>query len=271
MTKTPEELLALEFGGASVAENIERSIETGDVVRNEDGTLERAGKTDEIADENSDKTVGHWKFITHGPPLGCDFLLRFLFFHAYAESAVPYGCRACYKVKVMPRTLRELVAAWNMAKDIACSSKWGIDLDNRFSQNIYAGYYYTSGLDMARAIFKIVRDAMDGDPKLGPDVPMVIKRGCSEYEAKLGPSDRYEFAPELAELEAYLKSRFRRRPVKGKVSQPLVNWIDLAFRIGDDTYLDFTGGKRLRPKMKSYDSDPLTVQPESGSVRTKGS
>lgn len=256
MTKTAEELLALRFGGASVAENIDRAIESGEVIRNEDGTFERSAATDEIADENSDKTIGYWKFISHGPLLGCDFLLRFLFFHAYAESAVPYGCRACYKVKVLPRTLRELVAAWNIAKDIECRSKWGIDLGNRFSQNIYAGYYYASGLDMARAIFKVVREAMNADPKLGPGVPMVIKRGCSEYEATLGPSDRYEFAPELAELEDYLRSRFRRTKSKAYVSRPLVNWVDLAFRIGDDTYLDFTGGKRLRTKQKTYEADP---------------
>jgi hypothetical protein len=252
VTKPVEQLLSSRFGGVSVAENIERAIEAGDVVRNEDGTFEPFRTSDEIADENSDKTKGYWKFVTHGPPLGCDFLLRFLFFHAYAESAVPYGCRACYKVKVAPRTLRELVAAWNIAKDIECSSKWGIDLDNRFSQNIYAGYYYATGLEMARATFKVVREAINSDLKLGPDVPMFIKRGCSEYEAKLGPSDRYEFTPEMAELEAYLRSRFRSRRSKAWVSRPLVNWIDLAFRIGDETYLDFTGGKRLRPKTVTY-------------------
>ena len=33
----------------------------------------------------------------------------------------------------------------------------------------------------------------------------------------------------------------------------MAHWIDTAFRIGDDTYLDFTNGRRLKPKMVSYD------------------
>ena len=240
----------MKIGGATVADNIERAVKSGDVIQNEDGTLELSAKN---ADEHIERSAGNWRFVKYGQPLGCDFLMYFMFYHAYAEGAVPYGCRSCYKVKVMPRTLRELVAAWEIAKNIDCLSKWGIDLDNRLSQNIYGGYFYVSSLDMARAVYKIARDAFVDDPKLGPEVPMTIKRGCSEYEAKLGPSDRYEFSPELAELEAYLKSRFQRRRVKRLVSRPLVNWIDLAFRIGDDTYLDFTDGKRLHPAMKTYD------------------
>ena len=82
---------------------------------------------------------------------------------------------------------------------------------------------------------------------------MNIKRGCSEYEAVLGPSDSYEFAPELTQLEAYLKSRYRGREEAPRASIPMARWIDVAFRTVDDTYLDFTGGKRLRPKSMTYD------------------
>ena len=191
--------------------------------------------------------------VPNGPPLGCVFLMNFVFRNAYGRSAVPHGCRECYKVKVVPRTLRELVAAWQIAKRIECRSKWGIDLYNPHSQNIYAGYFYTTGLDAARVLFKVVRQALNADPKLGPDITMTIKRGCSEYEEAVGPSDRYEFTPEMAELEAYLKSRFRERGHPEKLNAPLAQWIDIAFRMGDDTYLDFTGGKRLRPKTVTYE------------------
>jgi hypothetical protein len=127
-------------------------------------------------------------------------------------------------------------------------------LDNRYSQDVYAGYFYTSGLEGARVLYKVARQAVDADPKLGPGVPIRIKRGCSEHEAALGPSDRYEFTPEMEELEAHLKSQFRKR--KGydvDVYYALGHWIEIAFRIGDNTYLDFTGGKPLRPKTLTYD------------------
>jgi hypothetical protein len=243
MTKAAEELLALRIGSATVGENLHRAIESGHLVENEDGTLELAGDP---------KQTVNWIYVSHGPPLGCGFLMSFMFHHAYAESAVPNGCSSCYKVKVVPRTLRELVAAWEIGKRIECKSKWGIDLNNPYSQNTYAGYFYLSGLEAARTLFKLVREALDEDPKLGPDIPMTIKRGCSEYEAKLGPSDRYEFTPGMAELEAYLKTRFRQRKAVHHGSMVVAHWIETAFRIGDDTYLDFTGGKRLRKRTMTY-------------------
>ncbi len=89
-----------------------------------------------------------------------------MFHHAYAESAVPNGCSGCYKVKVVLRTLRELVAAWEIGKRTPCKSKWGTDLNNAYSQNIYAGYFYVSGLDGARALFKVVRETIDQIPNL---------------------------------------------------------------------------------------------------------
>lgn len=244
MTKSLEQLLALEIGGGTVAENLQRAVMSGGLIEAGDGTVQLPA----VQSNN-----GGWAVVINGPPLGCDFLKAFLFAHAYAKSAVPHGCSACYKVKVVPRTLRELVAAWDVGKRIECRSKWGVDLENPYSQNLYAGYFYTVGLDMARMIYKIVRYELDRDPKLGPDIAMSIKRGCSEYEALLGPSDHYEFAPEMAELEAYLKTKFRRRQRPPEPTLPLAHWIDVAFRVGDDTYLDFTGGKRLRPKAVSYD------------------
>lgn len=240
---SPEELLALQIGEKSVAENIQRAIGSEKLVESADGTLQVAGKR---------QSNTHWVRVKNGPPLGCHFLMEFLFKNVYAQAAVPHGCSACYKVKVVPRTLRELVAAWDIAKRIACLSKWGLDLDNPYSQNIYAGYFYVSGLDAARALFKLVRETLDADPKLGPGVAVTIKRGCSEYEIALGPSDRYEFTPEMAELETYLKSRFKeqKRPDEGHVV--LASWIDAAYRIGDDTYLDFTRGRRRRAKTLTY-------------------
>jgi hypothetical protein len=81
---------------------------------------------------------------------------------------------------------------------------------------------------------------------------MTIKRGCSEYEAAVGPSDRYAFTPEMAAVEADLKSRFREHKADRHDSLVVAQWIETAYRIGDDSYLDFTGGKRLREKTLTY-------------------
>ena len=244
MPKSPEELLAMRFGGVTVAENLERAVEAGDLIEDTDGGLRLPGPR---------RTNANWARVNKGLTLECEFLIRFLFPNVYAKSAVPMGCSACYKVKVVPRTLRELVAAWGVGKGIECRSKWGVDLDNPYSQNVYAGYFYVAGLESARAIYRVVREILDRHPSLGPEVGMSIKRGCSEYEAALGPSDRYTFAPELAELEAFLKTRYRTSKSNELPPAPMAHWIDTAFRIGDETYLDFTQGKRLRPKTVAYE------------------
>jgi hypothetical protein len=244
MTKAPEDLLAMRVGASRVGDNLRRAREKGRIIEREDGTLALTAKAKEPV---------YWMYVSHGPSLGCAFLMNFMFRHAYAEASVPHGCSACYKVKVVLRTLRQLAAGWELGKRVNCHSKWGTDLNNPFSQNIYAGYFYVSGLDTARALYKFLRPMIDADPKLGPGVSMTIKRGCSEYEAKLGPSDHYEFTPEMAELETYLKARFRKQTTGHDPSLVAAHWIETAFSIGDDTYLDFTGGQRLRRKTVTYD------------------
>jgi hypothetical protein len=261
MTKAPDELLALRIGATSVGENLRRAVESGRLTEADDGTLQVA---------KDPKQEISWMYVDYGPPLGCGFLIDFMFQHAYTQSAVPDGCSACYKVKVVPRTLRELVAAWEIGKRIHYRSKWGTDLNNPSSQNIYAGYFYTKGLDGARTIFKVVREAINEDPKLGPDIPMTINRRCSEYEAMLEPSDRYEFTPGMAELETYLKTKFRERKADYQPSMVAAHWIETAFRIGDDSYLDFTGGKRLRQKTMTYNPAWRRHSPASSNAAISG-
>lgn len=248
MAETPESLLALQIGGASIADNLRRAIESGVLKQHDDGTWELV--------KREDRGPSPWLFRRVGPPLGCTFRAGFLFGCAYGSAAVPQSCERCYKIKVIPRTLRELVALWSVAQRIAYRCKCGLDLRNSYSQNIYAGIFYASDLDGARAAYRIVREAVNADTSLGAGVPMVIKRGCSEYEAACGPSDTYRFRPEMPELEAFLKSRFRRSPNnKPDTLATIVSWIDTAYRIGDDTYLDFTGGKPLRPRTMFYDPE----------------
>ncbi|MDO9414094.1 MAG: hypothetical protein Q7T81_16105 [Pseudolabrys sp.] len=257
MVAGPNEILAFTIGTRSVGDNLRRAIAAGAVTEQADGSL---------ALPVHGPAASTFLMVRNSEALGCGFLNSFLFKHVYAEAAVPQGCAPCYKIKALPRSLRELVAMYEVAKNIPCLSKWGIDLGNPHSQDIYAGYVYVTGLEGARALYPVLRKAMTGHPKIGADVPLLIKRGCSNYEAKLGPSDQYTFAPELRAIEAALKARFKdREPEDESVATMLYGkWVPLAFQIGDDTYLDFTNGRRLYPKSVSYDPDGAqTKQPIS--------
>jgi hypothetical protein len=242
---TPQDILAVKIGDRTVGESLRHAIAAGIVREGEDGSLELPPPA----------SPDLFMKIYNAPAPDCGFLNRFMFRTVYQEAAVPAGCEHCYKVKVLPRTLRQLVAAYEIALGINCVSKWGVDFYNRYNQSLYAGYFYVDGLDGARALFPLVRALVDEHAKLGPDVPVLIKRGCSNYEAILGSSDTYEFRPELREIEAYIKSRVRAKGQKPNALATLLygKWVPFAFQTGDDTYLDFTDGKPLYRKSLSYD------------------
>ena len=100
---------------------------------------------------------------------------------------------------------------------------------------------------------------IDAHPKLGPGVKAVIKRGCTNYEHSCGPSDKYTFDPRLAEIEDYFFAQFaENKPKTNKEfddADKLLKMVRTAYRIGDDTYKDFTGGKELFPPTVTYDPD----------------
>jgi hypothetical protein len=93
----------------------------------------------------------------------------------------------------------------------------------------------------------------------------VIKRGCTNYEHACGPSDRYTFDPRLADVEEYFWHRFVRNKPKqifGKKQNDavkLMKMVRTAYRIGDDTYKDFTGGKDLFPPTVTYNPNDPSV------------
>jgi hypothetical protein len=180
--------------------------------------------------------------------------MPFLFQGAYAKSAVPYACRNCYKVKVEAKTLRELIAVRKIVGALDVSHKCGPEVDHIYSSNLYGAFMYLDGLDAALRQKESVRDLVDREPLLGPDVPVYIKRGCTPFELACGPSDQYTFFPELQELEPQLFSLFvpAKRPSALPKAITFAMWIATAYRIGDETYLDFTGGKRYYPKLVKY-------------------
>jgi hypothetical protein len=242
----PDRVLSIAVGGKTVGAHLEAAIAAGRVARLPDGrfALRRSNKRRYIGNRGE-----------FGPC--CTFLNDFMFTHVYGEKAVPIGCRDCYKIKVTSDTLRELIAVKDIAQDFPCSSKSGSEVDKPNTQSLYASYFYFLGLDKARATFRKLRDAVDDHPKLGPMVKMVIKRGCTNYEHACGPSDRYAFDPKLADIEAYFWPRFVRKqpgepPKEVRDAMTLMHLVRTAFRIGDDTYKDFTGGKALVPPTVSY-------------------
>jgi hypothetical protein len=150
-----------------------------------------------------------------------------------------------------------MIASKDISNSFSCRAKNGSEVDHPENSTVYATYYYLLGLDKARAVYAKVRELIDRHPHLGPAVKVRIKRGCTNYERACGPSDKYTFDPQQAEIETYFRARFRGWP-KPTVPKEIRDGITLlglirtAYRIGDQTYKDFTGGKELLPPTIDY-------------------
>jgi hypothetical protein len=177
---------------------------------------------------------------------------------------VPRGCRACFKVKVYSRTMREMMAVRALSEALPQSTKSGLELNS--PERRYATYVYARGLDQARAVHRTIRAGIDADASLDPDTEIVIKRGCSEYEARCGRSDGYTFDPKLEAVEDYFHARFELAPSQSNPTLRLLQVARAARRIGDETYTDFVDGElpastappprfRPRPQTLTYSPD----------------
>jgi hypothetical protein len=155
--------------------------------------------------------------------------------------------------------MRQLMAVKNIAQSFACRAKSAAEVDRPENQSLYASYFYLTGLDRARAVYREVRAKVGADPALGPTVKVIIKRGCTNYEHACGPSDRYTFDPRLTDVEEYFRARYRGPKTvsvlakKYRDAATLLEIARTAHRIGDNTYKDFTGGKEIFPPTVSYD------------------
>ncbi|AEG02023.1 hypothetical protein [Methylomonas methanica] len=241
------DVLKRSFAGRRVAESLQQALVGGAFSESGDGYWVLAVGADEPQSQIS---------RIRQLDVNCRGCLNVLFPYVYQRRYVPLACAECYKVKISIDTVRELVAFAELAETLPYDYKCGSEVQRRTSSDRYSAYFYCNGLKAARAVYRDVRSAAADNALLGA-IRMTIKRGCSVYETSCGPSDRYQFYPEQAELESWLLPRLRdpaisvpdRRRVK-------MSWLEIAYRIGDDTYRDFTHGRSLYPATVSYDPDP---------------
>ena len=245
----------LEVGGRSLRANLERAIERGYVVRHEEGRLSlrrTPGDLDEVRRKGG--FIGKRGTVTRA----CEFLNSFMFEHVYARAALPYGCRSCYKVRIPTRSLRALMAAKAIAEATQYTTKSGPEVDNPYNGSLYATCLYFDSLEEARKAYDQLRPRLDEHEHLGPGAAMTIKRGCSNYERALGPSDRYEIDPRLEAVEADFAQRYVNSHPRSPIPKPtlqalrMLDMVAMAFRIGDETYKDFTDGEPLYPTPVNY-------------------
>lgn len=183
----------------------------------------------------------------------CQFLTDILYKHVYGKSQAPLGCRTCYKVKVDINSVAELVAVRDISHLIPCDSKCGTEVGRRYTQSRYAAFFYVDGLEHAGEVYTDLDERINANKKIAETVKISIKRGCTPYEMQLGPSDEWQFDESMQAVEDILYGLFKPAS-KGEPNKlaTWADWIETAYKIGDDSYLELTHGKRLFPATVDY-------------------
>ncbi|MHB1140923.1 MAG: hypothetical protein ACYC1T_04080 [Sulfuricaulis sp.] len=99
-------------------------------------------------------------------------------------GAIPEYCFDCYKVLVTPRTVVELFKLLMVFERLIlpndntrkCMAEGRHDCGGA-----YKGFIYCQSIEEGKNVHNIVRNAVAGD--IAPEVPVALKRGCSEFAA----------------------------------------------------------------------------------------
>jgi hypothetical protein len=182
---------------------------------------------------------------------------------------VPAGCQECFKVVVKPKTLEQLFALFALEKKLNHPSKCGIEIRDSVFGN-YGGYFYNRGLQEGLDCYKMVRYEVSQDPKLGPDIVVLLKRGCTEMEHSIGQSDKWEITEAQINFEMRLSQLFvndisvvvQSDHAQNEVRQ---RWIERAYSIGDETALLYNNGQPLYPDYVTYQH--LLIKKEEDNVK----
>ena len=197
---------------------------------------------------------GPWHYIKHHWEFDCFTWHQVIFEHIsqrliIGQKFVPSKCQECFKVVVRPRTLKELFALEKLQITMDRPCKCGIEVRDTV-HGLYGGYFYNKGLDEGLIRYQEVRKAVNGDKYLTPSVPVILKRGCTEFELACGPSDQWQTTPEQLKIEAMVNQFLVKDDVLRKQPDHVLwhlhrKWIEFAYAHGDSTYAEFTDGKPL--------------------------
>lgn len=208
---------------------------------------------------------------------------------------VPEFCRLrCYKVVVRIKTIEALLRFYNFAQSIPLLAefhspihgKCGIDT-RWYTDSPYDAFFYCDGIEEGREKYRIVRELVNKHFEEGEErFPIILKRSCTEFEQKYGPTDGdywKEMSREDRDLQKHLEGIIA--PTAMPTNQPdwLKNkiiryWIEFANMMGDKTWVGYYGGKdfmtmkavtyheQLEPKVEGGEQ---VVLPLGGRVRKK--
>jgi hypothetical protein len=172
-------------------------------------------------------------------------------------------CLNCWKVVARPRNLTELFEVHQYQKELRRASKSGIETRGFVCGN-YGSYWYNDSKEEGLDIKDMVK-------KDFPNIPVILKRGCTEFEMAYGPSDRWGQTKQAQDLEKFLDATLIEigwdgtpKKMNSQNSPHYViehtkrNWVEFAYDRGDQTYKNYTDGQIITAPILTYEREVET-------------
>ena len=154
---------------------------------------------------------------------------------------LPRKCLGCWKIVARPKNLRQLFELNELHHEMKLPGKVGVDLRPEATfKGIYLGFWYCpmNNLEGAQELYKKVKRKVRR--RLTLDVPVILKRGCTEFENTFGPSNGWAIDPRQHLLEDLLDATIEVNDLNtiqpGWIKTHVMRfWIEYAHRRGDVT------------------------------------
>lgn len=192
-----------------------------------------------------------WLFVNFdtGPPQDECLRLHKIYFDRF--NILPSRCLSCFKVVVSPQNLEEMFAMRKLMRDLNFPGKLGMEMRD-YVRGLWKAFFYCNRIEHGIKRYNQVRRALKARD-LG-HLPVILKRGCTEYERDKGPSDNWDrliTKQQLKIVEPFLDRWIEVSVNSARAVPPWLSariqyrWIEWAAANGDETYLKYTDGKVL--------------------------
>jgi len=216
---------------------------------------------------NSMDFNANWLFFGRTTALRDCFLWHQVMFNHF-DHLVPEFCKLnCYKVVVKVRNFLEAIQFYNaihaglLARGdlTVIHGKVGID-ERYYTDGHFNGFIYCNGLDDAREKYSAIRELVDTQIPTGPSIPIIIKRSCTEFEQRHGPTDNEfwnTFTPLEREIQNHIEDIFVRQTVcasqpdwlRNRIITKMAKWANM---VGDKSWIEYFGVDFLTMKAVTY-------------------
>ena len=193
-----------------------------------------------------------WVYVNPDSTMKCNFYQDFFKRLGFIHSR----CLDCWKVCVQPQNVEQLFEVytwqeqWSRKAKNGRFCKCGVESRDNVT-NKYGAYFYCGSKEQGLNRLDEVRQSME---PLNANIPIFLKRYCTEFEQATGPSDQYvspavSFGIEKEVMAAFdLSSVVQTKQPRFLVEQIQSRWLAMANRIDGGI-----NGKPLFNECKRYE------------------